>query len=114
MKAKAIWVVLFASALMTGCAFSPQKANLNPTIVSSPSSEGQGVTVAIRVVDERPSKSLGRRGTAYGAAAEITAGVDLEQLVSSKIGEALRTKGFNVVGDLPPLAIPVGTSKARW
>lgn len=83
-------------ALLTGCAFTPQEANLDPTISVMPSQEGQGVTVSVNVVDERPSKSLGHRGSGYGKGAEITATRDLDVVVYDKITAALRTKGFTV------------------
>lgn len=91
-----IHIMVLGSMLLTGCAFSPQKANLQPTVNITQGTEGQGVAVAVRVVDERPSKSLGRRGTAYGAAAEITAGSDLEAIVRDKVAAALVARGFAV------------------
>ena len=50
--------------------------------------------MAVHVVDERASKSLGRRGTAYGAAAEITAAQDLTVVVRDEVVAALEKKGF--------------------
>jgi uncharacterized lipoprotein YajG len=82
-------------ALFAGCAFNPQMANITPTVAVMASSEGRGVTVGVRVVDERPSKSLGRRGTAYGAAAEITAAQDIATIVQNEIIEGLQKKGFS-------------------
>jgi uncharacterized lipoprotein YajG len=82
-------------ALFAGCAFNPQTANIMPTVAVMASSEGRGVTVGVRVVDERPSKSLGRRGTASGAAAEITAAQDIATIVQNEIIEGLHKKGFS-------------------
>jgi uncharacterized lipoprotein YajG len=82
-------------ALFAGCAFNPQTATITPTVAVMASSEGRGVTVGVRVVDERPSKSLGRRGTAYGAAAEITAAQDIATIVQNEIIEGLQKKGFS-------------------
>src|SRR5687767_9630048 len=83
---------------LTGCAFNPQTANIAPIVTVMNSSEGNGVTVAVRVVDERPSKSLGRRGAgAYGAAAEITAAQDLATVVQKEITDGLAKKGFVAV-----------------
>lgn len=83
-----------ACALVSACAFSPQTADIAPTVNIVPSQVGDGVTVAVRVVDERPSKSLGRRGTAYGAAAEITAAQDLALVIQREVVKALEQKGF--------------------
>ena len=83
--------VLLASA---GCAFNPQTANITPTVSVMSSSDGKGVSVAVRVSDERPSKSLGRRGTGYGAAAEITAAQNIAAVVQKEIVAGLNKKGF--------------------
>lgn len=97
MKSKIIGAGFFAiAALLTGpgCAFNPQTANIAPTVSVMGSSEGDGVSVAVRVVDERAKKSLGRRGTAYGAAAEITAAQDVATIVHDEIIAGLKKKGF--------------------
>lgn len=80
--------------LLSGCAFTPQKANISPTVSVMNSSEGSGIDVSVRVTDERPSKSLGRRGTAYGAAAEITAAQDIAVIAQNEIIAGLKKKGF--------------------
>lgn len=83
------------AALVGGCAFNPQSANLVPRASVTSSSEGRSVLVGVRVVDDRPSKSLGRRGAGlYGAAAEITSTQDLAVVVDEQVKEALRKKGF--------------------
>ena len=75
------------------------KANIAPTVTVVSSSEGTGVAVAVRVTDERPSKSLGRRGTGIGDAAEITAAQDLAAVVQKEIIDGLKKKGFVAVDD---------------
>jgi len=110
-------------ALFAGCAFNPQTANIAPTVAVMASSEGRGVTVGVRVVDERPSKSLGRRGTAYGAAAEITAAQDIATIVQKEIIEGLKKKGFSALdysdSANPKLSVEVrlleySTSQGFW
>lgn len=95
MRIVSVVSVVVACVLSTGCAFTPQTANIAPTLSVTPSSQGAGTTVAVRVVDERPSKSLGRRGSGYGPAAEITAAEDLALVVRDEIIAGLQQKGFN-------------------
>jgi uncharacterized lipoprotein YajG len=83
--------------VLSGCAFMPQQANLRPAVSVLASSEGKNVTVAVRVIDERPSKSLGRRGTGLAPAAEITAAQDVAMVVQQQVVDGLRKKGFNPV-----------------
>ncbi|PKM08505.1 MAG: hypothetical protein CVV14_03760 [Gammaproteobacteria bacterium HGW-Gammaproteobacteria-4] len=92
-------IIIFTVSLLllSGCAFNSQTARLAPTVNVQNSNEGNGVSVAVRVVDERTSKSLGHRGTAYGAAAEITAEQDVAVVVHEQLVTGLQKKGFNVV-----------------
>ena len=93
--------VLVSTALIAiaiqGCGYTPLKVNLAPTASVMASNEGRNVAVGIRVLDERPSKSLGRLTSAYGAAAEITATKDLDVVVKEQLMDGLRKKGFNPV-----------------
>lgn len=94
---KLLAIALAPLIFLGGCAFTPQQANLAPIVSIASSNEGNNVTVAVRVLDERLSKTLGRRGTAYGAAAEITAAQDVAVVVQKHILAGLREKGFNPV-----------------
>jgi uncharacterized lipoprotein YajG len=112
-----------AALAMTGCAYKAQTVNISPPINVAPSSVGAGIQVQVSVVDERASKSLGRRGNAYGAAAEITAAGDMTQIVRERVIEGLTRKGF-VVTDQPAAGGPrleveirlleYGTSQGFW
>lgn len=93
--------ILFAAlvaASVSGCAFNAQTVNLHPTIATPHSAEGQGVSVAVHVVDERASQSLGHRGGAGGAAAEITTDSDVKAIVLEQVIRALQDQGFTVLG----------------
>ena len=83
-----------AIVLLIGCAHNPQQARITASVDVPNSAEGANVFVAVRVVDERPSKSLGRRADAYGPSGEITSPDDLELVVQRQVTSALRMKGF--------------------
>jgi len=83
--------------LLSSCALVPQQANIAPKVNVATSSEGKNATISIKVVDERPTKSLGRRGSAYGPAAEITSANDISTVVMQQVSNGLRQKGFNVI-----------------
>jgi uncharacterized lipoprotein YajG len=85
--------------LLSGCAFNKQVVTLKPTVNVPQSAMGSGVTVALKVVDERANTSLGHRGTAYGAAAEITTTQDLAELVRDQIRKGLEQQGYSVVAN---------------
>lgn len=85
--------------LLSGCAFNKQVVTLKPTVNVPQSAIGSGVTVALKVVDERANTSLGHRGTAYGAAAEITTTQDLAELVRDQIRKGLEQQGYSVVAN---------------
>jgi uncharacterized lipoprotein YajG len=86
-----------ACAALSACAFAPQQAKIAPTVQVAATTEGKGVSVALRVVDERDSKSIGNRGSAYGKAAKITSTDDVSAIVHNQIRDGLINKGFNVV-----------------
>jgi len=93
---KAIVLGMFC-ALSAGCAFNPQQAKIAPSLQVATTTEGKGVTVALRVVDERESKSLGNRGAAFGKAAKITSAEDIASVVQDNVRQGLINKGFTVV-----------------
>lgn len=91
-----ILLILLFTLFLGGCAYAPQQAHLDPIVSVIGTKEGSGIVVAVEVVDERPSKSLGRRGNSYGSAAEITSAQDLAAVVHDEIVNGLKTKGFTV------------------
>jgi uncharacterized lipoprotein len=90
-------LLLTAALLLGACAFTPQKVTLQPMLSVTGSEIGKGKLISLRVVDERPKQVLGHRGTAYGAAAEITTDQDVSEVVRNKVSEGLRANGFDVV-----------------
>lgn len=90
-------LVLLGLVFLAGCAFNPQQAKLSPSVSVLPSSEGHNVKVALKVVDERPSKAIGRRGAGFAPAAEITAAEDISVVIQRSLMDGLRKKGFNPV-----------------
>lgn len=95
MKSIVLPFAAIAALVLSGCAFNPQTANISPTVNVAGSEEGNGISVGVQVNDERPSKSLGRRGAAYGAAAEITAAQDIAAIVQREVIAGLNKKGFS-------------------
>lgn len=96
MKYSRLLIISAFIIAVSGCAFNPQQASLNPTLNIASSNIGSNSNVYIEVLDERSSKSLGRRGTAYGSAAEITSKEELSAVVKREIQKGLITKGFAI------------------
>lgn len=87
------WFFLF---LLSGCAWTPQVANLNPAAPKEGAMFASGQTLGLKVLDERPTKLLGYRGHARGAGAEITTGQNVAEIMYEKILEGLENSGFKV------------------
>lgn len=87
---------LICLAALTGCAFTPQQAEIKPNLVVAEENVGNGTTVALRLADERPTKSLGNRGAAFGKGAEITSKEDIAATIHANVKDALQKKGFAV------------------
>ncbi len=62
-----------ASLSLVGCAHSPQQLNPQPTLKAQLAPVGHGQPVVVRVVDGRPSQSLGTRGGMYPETSTISA-----------------------------------------
>lgn len=88
-------MALAASLLLatTGCAFQQQAVRIEPKLEVAASSIGQGKTVRVSVVDERPKSTLGTRG-ARGVGAELTIQGDLTDIVRKSVEDGLKAQGF--------------------
>jgi uncharacterized lipoprotein YajG len=87
-----LFVVLSVLVVFCGCQSTPQEVNFSPTPDVVSSDAGKNATVAVRVIDDRLSKSLGSSdGT------EITGAQDLVAVVKQQVIDGLRKKGFNPV-----------------
>jgi uncharacterized lipoprotein len=97
-----LWVVLSVLVILTsGCAWTPQAVVLKPEIQPATDSIGQGRSVLLTVVDERPRTTLGTRAV-KGMGAEITLQGDLTNVVRTAVAEGLQQQGFVVSSNKPP------------
>jgi|WetSurMetagenome_2_1015567.scaffolds.fasta_scaffold682792_1 uncharacterized lipoprotein len=95
MKRFAALVLLIG--VLGGCAVMPQQVNLSPTLTVLSSVEGTSITVAVRVVDDRRLKTLGRIVGGSGGSAEVTSQEEVAAVVGKCLVEGLKKKGFNPV-----------------
>lgn len=100
--------LVFASFLGTSCALTPQSVTLRPKVEVAATILGQGRTVGLTVVDERPRSIVGYRGVGggayggYGFGATITTAGDLPSVVQASLANGLKRHGFNpVTGQVP-------------
>ncbi|MBL1431843.1 MAG: hypothetical protein COB94_000105 [Gammaproteobacteria bacterium] len=87
---------LLLSVSLYGCAFNSQTVELAPQVDVAKADFGKGNEIFVSIVDERPSQSLGRRGTGYGPAGEITAATNLTEVIKTQVTDGLTVKGFKV------------------
>lgn len=101
MKPLPLLIVVLASFLVTACALTPQSVTLRPKVEVAATSLGQGRTVGVTVVDERPRSIVGYRGVGTMGATITTAG-DPPSAVQAALADGLRRHGFNpVMGQVP-------------
>ena len=80
----------------SACAFTEQKALLNPDLLVIENNIGNGKEIGVEVVDEGPEDTLGYRGAAeLSKGAAITTDQDVKDVFARKIREGLKRKGFN-------------------
>lgn len=97
---KSLFVLSVLVLLTSGCAFTPQAVVLKPDIQPTLAPVGEGRTVLVTVVDERPRSTLGTRG-ARGVGAELTVQGDLTKVVETAVADGLQRQGFVVTPDKP-------------
>lgn len=104
------YLTVTIAGLFAGCAWVHQDATLKLDPAITPSSIGRDATVAVKVLDQRRSKTIGYRGL-DSKNATITTDQDVAALFRAKIVEGLSRKGFNAVphGEQPgrPLTVEI-------
>ena len=87
--------LLVVGVALSGCAFTPQKAQIAPHVEYGKSDVGQGKVVSVAVTDERDSTDLGHRGAAnIGSGAKISTDQDMPAVFKQAIFEGLKAQGF--------------------
>jgi uncharacterized lipoprotein len=88
-------LIAVASLSLVGCAHSPQQLNPQPTLKAQLAPVGHGQPVVVRVVDGRPSQSLGTRGGMYPETSTISvSGNDVVPKLQAQAEAAVRLLGF--------------------
>jgi uncharacterized lipoprotein len=85
--------------LTSGCAYSPQHVDIDPTLNLSESNIGNNLEVFVSVADERADIVIGHRGSAYGKAAKISNDQDICKVFRDAVVEGLKANGFNPMVD---------------
>ncbi|MBF7141912.1 MULTISPECIES: YajG family lipoprotein [Pseudomonas] len=96
MLPRLLFGLIAASALaLTGCANSPQQLNPQPKITEQLAPVGHGQPVVVRVVDGRPSPTLGTRGGLYPETSAVSVnGADVLPKLQAQAEAAVRLLGF--------------------
>lgn len=98
-----------------GCTLSPQTVTITPRIDVQSHPIGRGRTLALEVVDQRPTRHFGYRGGVYETAV-ISPQTDVAQTIRQAIAERLRASQF-VVTTLQsdaPLSMRVGIQRIDY
>ena len=95
-------LITVAGLTLAGCAHSPQQLNPEPKLTTQLPAVGRGQPVIVRVVDGRPSPTLGTRGGLYPETSAIT--VQREQILpklQAQAEAAVRLLGFTPTTSAP-------------
>jgi len=88
-------LITVTSLTLVGCAHSPQQLSPQPKLTSQLAAVGRGQPVVVRVVDGRPSPTLGTRGGLYPETSAISVtGADLLPKLQAQAEAAVRLLGF--------------------
>ena len=101
-------MIAVTSLTLVGCANSPQQLSPQPRLTSQLAAVGQGQPVTVRVVDGRPSPTLGTRGGLYPETSAVSVtGNDVVPKLQTQAEAAVRLLGFTPTanGSAPTLTI---------
>ncbi|RJG10418.1 hypothetical protein D3879_20620 [Pseudomonas cavernicola] len=88
-------LIAVTSLTLVGCAHSPQQLSPQPKLIAPLTAVGQGQPVVVRVVDGRPSPTLGTRGGLYPETSAISvAAADIVPKLQAQAEAAVRLLGF--------------------
>lgn len=94
MRHATLAALLMALLVMQGCALSPQRVTLTPTVAVAAENIGQGRTVKVMATDARGSDLVGTRGGIYGKTSVIRTGNDVADEIRQQLLTGLRAQGF--------------------
>jgi uncharacterized lipoprotein len=103
-----------SSLALVGCAHSPQSLSPQPKLNAQLAAVGRGQPVIVRVVDGRPSQTLGTRGGLYPETSSITvSGQQLLPQLQAQAEAAVRLLGFTPTtgGSGPQLTVTLADLK---
>lgn len=86
--------------LLSSCALQSQTVRVNPALPRLAASEkigSRGISVALRVVDERPNPVMGHRGTGQGSGVAIQTDANLTSDIEKHVSQALTAQGFTPI-----------------
>jgi uncharacterized lipoprotein len=88
-------LITVTSLTLVGCAHSPQQLSPQPKLMAQLAPVGQGQPVVVKVVDGRPSPTLGTRGGLYPETSAISvASADIVPKLQAQAEAAVRLLGF--------------------
>ena len=95
-------LITVTSLTLVGCANSPQQLSPEPKVTSQLAPVGHGQPVSVRVVDGRPSPTLGSRGGLYPETALVSVNAqDVLPKLQAQAEAAVRLLGFTPTTNAP-------------
>jgi uncharacterized lipoprotein len=95
-------LITVTSLTLVGCANSPQQLTPEPKITTQLAPVGHGQPVSVRVVDGRPSPTLGSRGGLYPETALVSVNAqDVLPKLQAQAEAAVRLLGFTPSPNVP-------------
>ncbi|KFF44029.1 MULTISPECIES: YajG family lipoprotein [Pseudomonas] len=107
-------LITVTSLTLVGCANSPQQLSPQPKVTAPLAAVGHGQPVSVRVVDGRPSPTLGSRGGLYPETALISVtGQDVLPKLQAQAEAAVRLLGFTPTNSpgVPQLTVTLAELK---
>jgi uncharacterized lipoprotein len=105
-------LIAVTTLTLAGCANSPQQLSPQPRLTTQLAAIGHGQPVMVRVVDGRPSPTLGTRGGLYPETSAVTVNAnDIVPKLQAQAEAAVRLLGFTPSSSGPELTVTLADLK---
>lgn len=92
---RSLLTVLIAALVVSGCALSPQRIEVDPQVQVKASNVGHNRSIQVLGVDSRGKNEFGSRGGVYDKTALLIPSNDIKAVIADTVRNGLQSLGFN-------------------
>ncbi len=107
-------LLILLTALLTGCALSPQQVGVTPDITLAQNAPNVRGSVSVNVIDERNSQVVGSRGGAYAKSSNLTLAPDFSDAIKVAAEKNLKQMGLEIDDQNPLITFNIYVDELNY